>query len=244
MIPGLYTAGSALSQRFKAQEVIAANLSGATTLGYHRGSTAFTGFGAELYNAQSSPTDGPRTTAGVQLKEGIWDFHAGPVKQTGGALDFALQGPGFFVLKTAQGDRLTRAGAFMLNSKSELVAPSGDHVMGSRGPITLPKGDITVGADGTIRVNGSAVDKLSVVAPADMRTMSSTGGGLFQASDSDPVKAVDKPEVMGGYLQQSNVNVPQEMVWMLENNRMAESMGKAMQTIDEMLARASQDLAG
>jgi flagellar basal body rod protein FlgG len=63
-------------------------------------------------------------------------------------------------------------------------------------------------------------------------------------NDNDTAVNVDKPTVLGGYLQQSNVNTPEEMVCMLENNRLAESLSKAMQMLDETLGRANQDLAG
>ena len=51
------------------------------------------------------------------------DLRQAGLSQTGGTFDFAIQGEGFFLIETPQGQSLTRAGSFMPNAEGELGKP-------------------------------------------------------------------------------------------------------------------------
>ena len=58
------------------------------------------------------------------------DFSAGTIQTTGKSTDMAIDGSGFFVVNTPDGQRYTRDGSFTLNSQNELVTQSGGFVQG------------------------------------------------------------------------------------------------------------------
>ncbi len=77
----------------------------------------------------------------------------GPLTQTGGRFDFAIEGEGFFLIETPAGQQLTRAGAFTPSAEGELVTPDGHRVLDAGGaPIFVPPDAtaISVAADGTM----------------------------------------------------------------------------------------------
>ena len=49
------------------------------------------------------------------------DFSSGPIVHTGNKLDLALEGKGFFKIRTASGVRYTRDGTFTLDKQGGLV---------------------------------------------------------------------------------------------------------------------------
>ena len=71
---------------------------------------------------------------GVETNEVYTNFTQGALKQTENDFDLALEGKGFLTVQTPQGERLTRNGAFLVNSDGYLVTKSGDFVLGENGP--------------------------------------------------------------------------------------------------------------
>ncbi|MFX4997839.1 flagellar hook-basal body complex protein, partial [Acinetobacter baumannii] len=65
----------------------------------------------------------------------------GALQPTGNPLDLAIDGEGYFVVRTAQGDRYTRAGALTIDSSGRIVTLSGNPVMGRSGPLQVPAND-------------------------------------------------------------------------------------------------------
>ena len=56
------------------------------------------------------------------------------MKQTENDFDMALDGDGFFTVQTPQGERLTRNGAFLVNSDGYLVTKTGTSCSGRTVP--------------------------------------------------------------------------------------------------------------
>jgi len=240
MTPGIYTAATTMTARAKAHELIAQNLASANTNAYRRQVPHYHGFGAELYSAQQDLA--PRTAAGIKLLAPEWDHQRGLLKETGRSLDFALNSEGYFVLETPNGLRLTRDGQFMRDAEGRLTSMAGDLVMGTSGAIILPDGEVSVGQDGTIYVGREQAGQLRIEATADPRGLDSAGGGLFRILDQAGMKPVDNPQVENGMLEMSNVQIPLEMVTMIENSRMYQAAQKALQMTDQNLGTTIQNL--
>ena len=69
--------------------------------------------------------------AGVGSTITTTNFTQGTIQTTGGPLDAAIQGNGFFVVQDAAGTTsYTRDGSFSLNSSGQLVTSTGDLVQG------------------------------------------------------------------------------------------------------------------
>jgi len=169
------------------------------------------------------------------------DFSPGALKKTGNPLDLALEGDGFFSIRTPERVMYTRDGSFTLNAGGELVTHEGFTVLGENGKITIDaaeSSDISVGQDGTILVNGNEVDKLKTVAFSRPYPLKKVGNSMFSLTvPKNEGEADVDVAVRQGYLELSNVNVVKEMVMMVEVNRAYESYQKVIQGIFDTVNR-------
>ena len=154
---------------------------------------------------------------------------------TGAPLDLAIEGEGYFVINTPQGDRYTRNGNFYRSPDGTLITSNGMNVLNPQGrPIRIPPetASITVGAKGRIQADGQAVGQLALVQFDDRRAVLKQGDNLYYAQEgADPQPATGN--IMQGVLERSNANVVNEMGDL--NHRVYEANSKAVTTQDEML---------
>ena len=130
MLRGIYSATAGMVAEMKRQQNVANNLANVGTMG-----------SSKMGYPLGLPRTGhlavrPRPAAMGQLGTGVLatgaplDLSAGPMRATNRTLDLALGGRGFFSVRTAEGDKLTRAGSFQLASDGTLVDPKGNPVLG------------------------------------------------------------------------------------------------------------------
>lgn len=243
MTPGLYTIASALQARYKAQEAISNNLANADTLGFKRQVPAFFGFSTMLKQAteEKEPEKAPGT--GVMLSPPHFDMGPAALRNTGRELDFAIRGEGFFVVRTPGGEAYTRDGHFDVDSNSRLVTTNGYPVLSRNGTdITIPKGTITVKNDGSVMVNGSLAGTMRIETPVNPDNMVSGCGGLFFCEGGGVPADPAQMQLVNNVVEISNVNVPAELVTMLENSRLSETAAKSLQILDESLGKCISTL--
>jgi flagellar basal-body rod protein FlgF len=166
-------------------------------------------------------------------------FEAGRLRITGNPLDAAIQGSGFFEIKTPQGVRYTRSGMFSLDSQRRLVTNLGYPVMGTKGEIKIPPGTVQVNAQGGIDVDGRSIGTLKVMDFPPDHMPQKHFEGLFASDSAQPAK---NPQVQGGHIEESNVNAIGEMVKMIQGMRNYESSQKLIQTLDHMAEVSIQDV--
>jgi flagellar basal-body rod protein FlgF len=171
----------------------------------------------------------------------IHDMAAGPLSQTGNPLDIALEGKGFFVISTPQGERWTRSGAFAINPSGTLVDLDGNPVMSEGGEVKFAgnETDITIGTDGSISSSAGAKGKLRVVEFDDPQATEREGNNLY--SGGTPVAATET-RVVQGAIEKSNVSGVGEMTEMIRVQRAYESIAALMKEQDEMRRAAIQRL--
>jgi flagellar basal body rod protein FlgG len=206
------------------QNIASGNIANVSTDGY-KGTHAF----ARLLGDGASPVIGTST-----------DFSAGPMTTTGAPLDIAVQGPGFFVVQTANGERLTRGGSMEINATHQLVDRTGDVVLGqadasggNAGPVVIPPGTskLTIDAGGAVFADGKQIARLRLEqAPAGSQLQHDTNG-LFIPSDTTSI-AVAQRTVRQGVVEQSNVSSVGSMVDMIAIQRAYTNVQKVMTTID------------
>ena len=193
---------------------------------------------------------GPESPAGVtaadlaagtaQMQVAI-DPHPGTLRKTGEPLDVAIQGNGYFVVSTAQGELLTRRGDFHLDSSGTLCAFSGDPVLGTEGLIRLTAGTPQIQPDGTLLVNGQAIGHLQIAQPAPGSTLQPAADGLFAASGGQ-IPAGSAAQARQGFLETSNVSQVNQMVALLQTTHHFEAGQRFVRAYDEMLDQAITDL--
>ena len=183
-------------------------------------------------------------TFGRTLKKCVkTDLSQGNLRLTGNPLDVALEGDGFFRIKTPHGIRYTRNGDFCLDADGVLVTKNGNPVLGESGTILIRGGNITIDTQGRITVDEAVVDTLSVA--TFVRPERLQKEGLSYCIYNGDQREITKPKdvlVKQGHLEESNVMVVEEMTRMIETLRTYESYQKIIQTFDETNYKAISEV--
>lgn len=170
-------------------------------------------------------------------------YSQGGLAQTGGPFDLAIEGGGFFLIDTPNGERLTRAGAFTPNGDGDLVTMDGHPVLDAGGaPVFIPQGAGAIGIapDGTISVGGNPIGQIGLVIPADPLKMTREGGTMFNPQ-GDYDAAIDG-RMMQGFLEESNVNPITQIGRMIEVQRAYELGQSFMEKEDERIRGVIQSV--
>ncbi len=229
---GMTEAAETMLAQQNRMDQVANNIANVDTAGFKREKVTFWEM---LYQASDN-----QMRVGKGLKP-VTDQSGGPVKMTGNPLDVAIQGEGFFKVQSPDGVRYTRAGNFLLNEQGQLVMPGGNLVLGDGGAIVLGEGQVSIGRDGTIAQKGVAVGQLAVVTFEDTAALAREGTNLFRLQEGAGGEAQPLEfEVKQGYVEQSNVQSILEMTAMIDLSRDYESQQKAMRTLDDIDAMATQ----
>ena len=250
----IYMAAAAAMAYEKRLEVVANNLANVNTAGFKRDEVDFQAY--LLSDAGSAlPVDPPYPDPGTAAS--FWidyrsrtDFSPGPMKQTGGVTDLALNGKGFFSVQTPEGVAYTRRGNFGLDAEGVLVTQEGWPVLGESGEIRVGGGrgrgaaaGIIVGEDGTVRAGGADLGRLRIVDVAETDALVKTGDGYFKAAGGEAAEQpLENPRVAQGFLEMANVQTVQMMVEMIEILRGYESYQRTMRSIDETNAKSVSEL--
>ena len=208
------------------QQVLANNLANASTRGF-KAETAF----ARLMDNQLAKTD----TA--------LDLTAGSLTETHNSLDFAVEGDGFFVTQTPNGERFVRNGSFRLDAARQLVDERGNPVLGDEGPLVLPAGTVEVGKDGTVKVNGRMLQRLRLERVNEGTQLLHEGGTQFVPDASRKAIPPAERNVRQGFVEESNVNTMSAMTDMLAVLHRYGAAQKALSTIDAARGTSVNELA-
>ncbi len=160
----------------------------------------------------------------------------GSLSQTGGTFDLAIEGEGFFLIETPNGQRLTRAGAFQPNENGDLVTPDGYQVLDAGGaPVFVPQGTGPVGIspDGTISAGGQPLGQIGVVIPTDPNQMTRESGVMFNATGG--FEPAPDARMLQGFLEESNVDPILQVSRMIEVQRAYELGQSFMDKEDERI---------
>ena len=236
MNSGLYAAYTGLLSRTQALDTAANNLANANTNGFRAQREYFRGVLAAVSPDSFGPDQNTAEVSAAVNSYGVLggstlDLSQGLLSTTGNPLDLALQGKGFFMVKTTSGVQLTRDGAFLRSNDGTLTTQHGEAVLDGNGnSITVPSGSVHVGPDGTISVStpdGSAIaGRVGVTdfAPGDL---SSAGANRFLVRSG--AKALPATaSVQQGSLEGANQDAVHGTMQLLLVQRQAEMMQKAL----------------
>ncbi len=152
MLSSFSTALSALTADTTAIDVVGNNLANLNTTGFKTSEVSFHDLVTQSIGSGLGST---QVGFGVATPVTLRQFTQGAIQSTGGALDGAIQGDGFFVVQTPGGaTEYTRAGSFEVDTAGDLTTPTGELVQGWSatggvlntngpvGPITVPVGSL------------------------------------------------------------------------------------------------------
>lgn len=255
MNSGMYSALSGNLSAMQRLDVISNNLANVNTTGFKRDRLAFDSVLAGNLNPPAVPPG--QTADPVLLQERmVTDYTPGSLHQTGNPLDLALQGEGFFVVRTPNGVAYTRQGNFRLTQNGELVTSEGYPVLSKAGdrpeegqPIVLVVGEQggkpIVDNQGNITMNGEAVAQLAIFDFPKPYALKKLGSTLFvpENQQAAPQAPTGDMTVEQGALEQSNVDAISEMVQMVEASRFFETCQRVVRGFDDIAAKAINELA-
>lgn len=256
-LKGLYTAYTGMINEQKRLDVLSNNLANADTNGYKKEGTTSQTFADELaIKIKDTSSYGlaqklGTISMGVHIGETYTDYSTGSFKVTDNSTDFAIKGDGFFAIAYTdkQGNssvKYTRDGAFTVNTQGYLVTKDGDYVLNANdarngnvnGRIQVdPTQKITVDELGNIYQNDQQVGTIGIVDFADYDYLAKYGENMYDLVNGGTVTAADG-RIVQGTLESSNVNVVSEMVNMITISRAYQAGQKVINTIDETLDKA------
>lgn len=216
--------------------MIAGNLANMNTSGYRREGTIFSEF-------VKSTDDHLGSLSMTAARSRYADQSPGPVTETNGSFDMAIEGDGFFQVQTADGVRLTRAGAFTLSPENTLVTLHGYPVLDDGGaPIQLPATfeRFSVAPDGVLAVDDQVIGVIGLVTPDDPKALRRAGDTLFSAEGA--VLPAETAKVAQGFIESSNVSPVAEITRMIEVQRAYELGQTLMDRSDEMVRNLVRQL--
>jgi flagellar basal-body rod protein FlgF len=235
-------------------DVVANNLANASTAGFRSADTLQRAFPTlliervEKIGQSTGQVAAHRATLGelgigATIDGTYTNFAAGALRHTENPLDVALLEPDvFFTIAVAGGQRYTRNGTFQLNTNGELTNASGHQVLGSRGPIRMDGTKVIIDQDGFVYVDDVLVDRLLITTFAAPELLTREAGQYFAALPEAGAYTPDEFTVLQGQLEQSNVNVVQELVKMINVQRAYEASQKAVRAADDTLAKLVNEL--
>jgi len=227
-------------------DTVTNNITNADTTGYKQDSVVTSAFTEVMLSRINDPsvnilggTQIGTYNYGTRVDKEYTDFSKGNYEGTDQSTDLAINGNGFFVVGTNDGERYTKAGNFAVDSAGYLVTEDGNYVLGENGKIHVGTSDFAVSADGTITAGGKTVDTLRLETFEDLTVLRKQGDNLYYAyGGAAPVAATDTT-VKQGMLEGSNVDISNEMVDMLSLYRKYEANQKMVSMTDSSLELAA-----
>lgn len=259
MMRALYSAASGMEAQQFAMDTVSNNLANVNTTGFRRNEARFQDLVYQEMRAPGSPVGasvvpvGQDVGLGVKVGSSEKIFTQGNLQQTDNPLDVAIQGDGFFQVTMPDGTTAyTRDGSFKRDANGAIVTADGYFLQPQ---ITIPQNaqNLSIGEDGTVTalVPGSNVPQqlgqIQVARFINPAGLSPLGGqNLYTQTAASGAPIVTQAGIngagtlQGGYLENSNVQVVQEIVNMIVSQRAFEANSKSITASDEMLQTANQ----
>ena len=245
-------------------DVIGNNLANSNTRGFKASRVNFEDL---FYEERRQPgalnSLGERTSTGLfvglgtQVSSTQLDFSTGSFEQTDQPLDMAIQGSGFFKVKTFEGigggEGYTRAGNFTININGDLVLGTADGPLLDP-PINIPQGadqqSITIQSDGIVTVHigdtEQEVGQIELYRFPNPHGLRLEGGNIFTETEASGSPTVGNPAENGfgsitqKYLESSNVDTVKELIRMIRTQRHFELNSQVIRAADEMMQAAGR----
>jgi flagellar basal-body rod protein FlgG len=262
MHPALWISKTGLDAAQTDVSVISNNLANASTVGFKKDRAIFEDL---LYQNINQP--GGRSSADTELPSGLMvgagskvvatqkSHTQGNLLTTENALDISIQGRGYFEILQPDGSlAYTRNGQFTLNDQGQIVTPGAGYLLQPN--ITIPDEaqQITISQDGevSIAIRGEAeptiVGQIQLSDFINPTGLQPVGQNLYveSAVSGAPIVGIPSLEGIGslqqGALETSNVNVTEELVNLIESQRLYEMNSKVISSVDDMLGQVIQQL--
>ena len=253
----LRTAGTGLSAQQRYVEIISNNLANVNTTGFKKNRPEFQDLLYETLkpagNTQRTgvePLNEVQIGSGTELVATTKLFSQGDITQTNNKLDLAISGEGFFIVRKPDNNyAFTRDGSFSLDRNGQVVTSQG-YMLDPGFSIPQDAVDVKVSRNGELSVvlDGSmdeqvigSIELARFINPAGLRAV---GDNLFVETPASGQAVFEQPgsnntgEIIQSHLENSNVDIVEEMVNMITAQRAYELNSKSVRTADDILSLA------
>nr|BCX01138.1 MAG: flagellar basal-body rod protein FlgF [Bacteroidota bacterium] len=239
MLDRIRNATQAMSLLMRRQEHLAHQLANLQTAGYKRD---------RLFQELLDETLVEDLTYQSEIRVGQWlEMAQGLLEHTGGMLDLALEGPGWFVLEQGGERFYTRDGRFSIDASGFLRTISGAFVLGQAGPIRIPEADqragLRIDPDGSLWSGERMLDRIQVVRFSRPDRLQKVGASLLRAPEDMPPESDRQSVLRQGYLERSNVDPLRVMTELIAVHRLFEFQQRALMNTDGLLSRVATEMA-
>lgn len=265
---GFYSAAGGMATQFNRLFVVSNNLANVNTNGFKRDDVVIGDY-KRLHEQQREelPLQNNTKDAAKFLNRSLnetphivqeyTNYSIGGLQKTGNDLDFALTGPNtFFAVETPSGVRYTRDGSFRMNADGRLETKEGYPVLpsnyfASKGTIAIPQdAEVTGDKNGGLHYklpgqqqNQEADETLLIVRFDNLQKLQKEGSNLFSTNE-EPIVGPQQGVMIQGFVEKSNINPVNEMVALIETNRLVGMYQKAMDSqMNDMNNEAINKLA-
>jgi flagellar basal-body rod protein FlgG len=237
-------------------ETIANNLANASTTAFKRSRVNFEDLFYEQFRLPGAQDSmGKLSPMGIEVGLGTRvaatqvDHSEGNLLQTGGELDVAIVGDGFFQVQDGLEILYTRAGAFTRNAEGELVLASAERGRLLDPPITIPLDavEVSISSEGIVSVlqpgqpNLIQVGQIQMARFINPQGLLQRGENLFAVTEASGPPQIGDPGLEGrgflrqGFLETSNVEPVRELVDLIKTQRNFELNSQVIQAADQTL---------
>jgi len=166
----------------------------------------------------------------------VTDLSQGALRDTGRPFDVALNGSGFFVVRTPEGERLTRGGSLHLDATGRLADAHGNPLLGTQGPVVIDGSRMQVQPDGSVLSDDSLAGVLRIVDVDGPQSLLKQGAGLYLSRT--PVRDVSQgaTTVKQGAVEDANLNTITSMVDLITIQRAYSANLEALKAMDGVLS--------
>ncbi|HZK34595.1 MAG TPA: flagellar hook-basal body protein [Bacillota bacterium] len=237
MIRILQTGRTSLNAIQTKMDSIANNIANVQTKGYKSQKAEFEDLVYDqianrgVPQSQEVRESGQRIGIGSRVKSINKDFKQGPLTETSNTYDLAIEGQGFFGIEDGNGGiYLTRDGAFTMDAAGRLADSNGRYLVVNRNIPPEQWTDMDVSIDEIIPLF-TVTDKQDLVSLGDNLYDIREGTDLYMGGYGDGLGRIRQ-----GFLEESNVDLTEELVGMLTTQRAYELNTRSITAADELWA--------
>ena len=256
----LQIAATGMSAQQMRVDTIANNLANMSTTGYNARRADFADLHYQQFARAGSiaASDGTVLPTGVQVGLGVRPasvsmmIQQGATVQTGGDLDLAIEGKGYFEVVLPDGQSaFTRDGGLKRTGDGLIVTSDGFEVVPG---VVIPNDAraISINAQGEIygyfagQIQPQLLGQLTLAGFANEKGLEAIGSNLFVETGASGPAAVSEPGTDGlgtlrqGYLEESSVDPVREMTELIKAQRGYELNSKVITAADQMMGATTQ----
>lgn len=221
-ISQLRTGLGALEQEL---DMIANNLANINTTGFKRSVNSFSRQLMDIEGQEPVERENTAVPFAEVLASPSIDYSQGILKRTERPLDVAIEGKGYFVVETPQGQLYTRNGVLQVNSQGNLVDLEGRMIAGADGPIIIPPGisllELNISEQGIVGSVDANFGRLKMVEfGEDEGKLEPVGYNTYKSPQDVNPQEAENAVVRQGFRESSNVKMMDEMIQMVAVSRL------------------------